>query len=361
MCVTPGQPYFPPPPRGGQPWGEVGKTLIYADEAHRIARFVCEYPDIETGGDLFGYWTHSGAPVVSYAIGPGRGSRHHPSSFYQDADWLHDVGLRLYDQHGLQHIGEWHSHHRLGVNHPSRGDIRTVVRGMAAKNWSRFLLMIATLPPHPHSPALQNYYLVHPDGRYWPLRIQALNGGSPFRTGPDDPREEPILQPAAGVHWHPGPMTPPATNLASAFPGAWFATDAGKEHVRQIAADLKHKGLPCRIHLSGDGRGLKLSLPDAELLLGGDFPATPPLLLSDRLTGGLAWTPSTNLVDWYLSRRAAAPPARQPAQRGQTANDFSAGDSDAAPPAQPSVQHEETPAERPVPPPNHAAGVANDH
>lgn len=211
MCVTPWQPSLPPPspPGDRQPWGEVGKTLIYADEAQRIARFVCEYPDIETGGDLFGYWTHSGAPVVSYAIGPGRGSRHHAFSFYQDANWLHDMGLCLYDQHGLQHVGEWHSHHQLGVNHPSQGDIRTVVRGIATKNWPRFLLMIATLPPHPDSPVLQNYYLVRPDGRHWPLRIQVLDSGSPFRTEPDDPREEPILKPPAGVHWRPGPMTPP--------------------------------------------------------------------------------------------------------------------------------------------------------
>ena len=330
MCVTPRQASLPPPPRqpdSDQPRGEVGKALIYAGEAQRIARFVCEYPDIETGGDLFGYWTHSGAPMVSYAIGPGRGSRHHPTSFYQDADWLHELGVRLYDQHGLQHVGEWHSHHQLGFNHPSQGDIRTVVRGLAAKNWSRFLLMIATLPPLSDGPVLQNYYLVYPDGRYQPVRIQVLNGGSPFRTGPDDPKEEPIQQPAAGVHWRPGPMTPPARNLDAAFPGAWFATGPGKAQFRQIAADLERKGVACRVHLSGDGRGLRLSLPDAELLLGADFPTSPPLLLSGPLTGGVAWTPATNLVDWYLSCLAAADPARQPMQRGQTACQRSAAPS----------------------------------
>ena len=311
MCVAQWPSSFPPSqPDGERPWAEAGKALIYADEAQRIARFACEYPDIETGGDLFGYWTHSGAPVVSYAIGPGRGSRHHPTSFYQDESWLHGQGVRLYDEHGLQHVGQWHSHHRLGLNLPSAGDIRTVVRGMAAKNWSRFLLMIATLPPHSDGRVLQNYYLVRSDGRYRPVRIQALAGGSPFRTEPDEPSEEPILRPAAGVHWCPGPMTPPARDSVAAFPGAWFATEPGKASLRRIAADLEGKGMTCRIHLSSDGRGLKLSVPGAELLLGADFPASPPQLLSGTGSGGAAWTPSTNLVDWYLSLQGSA--ARNP-------------------------------------------------
>ena len=304
MCVMYCEPPLPTPRHadGGQPMGGADKALIYADEAQRIARFVCEYPNIETGGDLFGYWTHSGAPMVSYAIGPGLGSRHYPTSFYQDAGWLHDLGVRLYDQHGLQHVGEWHSHHRLGVNRPSAGDIRTVVRGLAAKKWAKFLLMIATLGAGPESPVLQNYFLVYPDGRFRPLRIHVLDGGSPFRAGPEDSREEPILQRAASVRWRPGPMTPPARRLDATFPGAWFATEPGKARLRQIAADLESKGLPCRVRLSSDRRGLRLRLPDAELLLGADFPASPPLVLFGAPASRPPWTPSTNLAEWYLSR-----------------------------------------------------------
>src|SRR6185295_3006833 len=85
--------------------GSGHKVLVYSAEADRIARYTLEYPDIETGGDLFGYWTHSGSPIVAYAIGPGRGSRHHVTSFYQDESYLHRVGTSLYDAHALQHIG----------------------------------------------------------------------------------------------------------------------------------------------------------------------------------------------------------------------------------------------------------------
>lgn len=178
-----------------QDWRRASRVSIYNEEAVRISRFVMAYPNLETGGDLFGFWTNSGAPVVSYVIGPGRYSTHCYASFYQDADWLHEAGTGLYDCHGLQHIGEWHSHHRLGLNQPSPGDIRTVVRGMAAKNWSKFVLMIATRDATEGSPVLQSYYLVNPYGDYKPLRIRALPGRSPFRTGPNNLREEPFQGP----------------------------------------------------------------------------------------------------------------------------------------------------------------------
>lgn len=178
-------------------WHRANRISIYNEEAERISRFVMAYPNLETGGDLFGFWTNSGAPVVSYVIGPGRYSRHCYASFYQDAEWLQGSGTGLYDSHGLQHIGEWHSHHQLGLNQPSAGDIHTVVRGMAAKNWSKFVLMIATRDARPGSPVVQSYYLVTPIGDYKPLRPRVLPGGSPFRTGAHDPREEPFEGPAA--------------------------------------------------------------------------------------------------------------------------------------------------------------------
>ena len=75
-------------------------------------------------------------------------------------------------------------------------------------------------------------------------------------------------------------MTPPAHSVAAAFPGAWFATNPGKTRLRRIAADLESKGLACRFHPSRDRRGLRLRLPDATLLLGANFPASSPLMLS---------------------------------------------------------------------------------
>lgn len=121
------------------------KTLIYEEELDRIAGWVEEYPNLETGGDLFGFWTHSGAPVVQYVLGPGSDSRHNDTSFYQDRQHLIKAGEILRGRHGLQHIGEWHSHHQIGLAKPSGGDSNTVIRALQRYNFPRFLLCIANI------------------------------------------------------------------------------------------------------------------------------------------------------------------------------------------------------------------------
>ena len=92
--------------------GDGQNVLIYREEAHRIAILTLQYPNIETGGSLFGYWTHSGSPIISFAGGPGHGSRHDKWSFCQNETYRLNLGTELYDKHGLQHVGEWNSHHQ---------------------------------------------------------------------------------------------------------------------------------------------------------------------------------------------------------------------------------------------------------
>jgi hypothetical protein len=123
------------------------KTLIYKGELDRIAGWVEEYPDLETGGQLFGFWTESGFPMIQVVLGPGAKSKHTPVSFHQHGEYLKETGEYLNRQYGLQHIGEWHSHHSLSLNTPSDGDSRTMWRALARRNLSRFLLCIANIYP----------------------------------------------------------------------------------------------------------------------------------------------------------------------------------------------------------------------
>ena len=97
-------------------------AMIYKSEMEYISRCILDYPNIETGGQLFGFWTTEGIPVVMYTIGPGPNSEHHVVHFIQDSDYLARVGDILINKYGLQHIGEWHSHHQLGLAKPSGQD-----------------------------------------------------------------------------------------------------------------------------------------------------------------------------------------------------------------------------------------------
>lgn len=121
------------------------KALIYKSELDYISRCVLDYPNIETGGDLFGFWTHSGYPVIQYVIGPGPNANHQSTFFNQDGNYLLEIGNKLRETHGLQHIGEWHSHHQLGLAEPSRHDISTVCKAITQYNLSNFFLVITNI------------------------------------------------------------------------------------------------------------------------------------------------------------------------------------------------------------------------
>ena len=117
-------------------------AIIYQSELDYISRCILDYPNIETGGQLFGFWTAVGVPVVVYAIGPGINAQHNPTSFVQDQNYLQTVGLELHKRYRLQHIGEWHSHHQLNLAQPSGGDVNTMLYGVGKPGFPRLLLCI---------------------------------------------------------------------------------------------------------------------------------------------------------------------------------------------------------------------------
>jgi hypothetical protein len=120
------------------------KAIIYSSELEYIARCINDYPDIETGGQLFGAWTASGVPRIVYAIGPGPNASHESVSFSQDVDYLLSVGAKL-REYGLQHIGEWHSHHKLGLSHPSGHDANNMQGSIEQLNLNRLCLFIGNI------------------------------------------------------------------------------------------------------------------------------------------------------------------------------------------------------------------------
>jgi hypothetical protein len=118
-------------------------AVIYQSELDYISRCVLDYPDIETGGDLFGFWTNEGIPVVLYAIGPGRNANHQDAFFVQDVGYFEAVARALGGKYQLSHMGEWHSHHQLGLARPSGHDARTIFKGIREVPLRHMLLCIA--------------------------------------------------------------------------------------------------------------------------------------------------------------------------------------------------------------------------
>lgn len=120
-------------------------AMIYQSEMDFISRWMLDCPHRETGGELFGFWTAAGVPVVLYAIGPGPKVRHQAMFFNQDIDYLTSVGRLLRRRYGLNHIGEWHSHHRLGLAHPSTHDAATMSSSVEGLGLGRFLMGLGNI------------------------------------------------------------------------------------------------------------------------------------------------------------------------------------------------------------------------
>ena len=120
------------------------KVYVFQEDLDMVSKLVLAYPDVETGGDLFGLWTSEGDAVIHIVLGPGKHCSRTNVSFNQDIPYLKNNGELLTQDYMLCHIGEWHSHHQLRLFRPSEGDSTTVIRNYP-QSVLGFILIIANI------------------------------------------------------------------------------------------------------------------------------------------------------------------------------------------------------------------------
>ncbi|MCO6438550.1 MAG: hypothetical protein J5J06_15775 [Phycisphaerae bacterium] len=109
-----------------------------------IAATSAAWTDLETGGYLYGLWTHAGRAVVLFASSPGPNAVHEATHFAQDVDHFKRVTRFLQETYGIQLVGRWHSHYSLGLDHLSSGDERTIQSLSQRNDLSRLVEIIVT-------------------------------------------------------------------------------------------------------------------------------------------------------------------------------------------------------------------------
>lgn len=128
---------------------------IWESEVRFIAGTSIAWPELETGGHLYGLWTASGRAVVAFASGPGPNATHQATHFAQDVDYFRQTTRILRDEYGLQLVGPWHSHHRLGLDKPSGGDEQTTKSLSRRNNLTRLVeILVNHVPPQLPSPSV---------------------------------------------------------------------------------------------------------------------------------------------------------------------------------------------------------------
>jgi hypothetical protein len=106
---------------GDRPSG-LTRLLIYESEARRIAEITLNHEGIEVGGDLFGFHAPDGTPLVFVATGPGPNAQRNVVNFLQDPEYQAWTFRHLAVECRMFYLGDWHSHHSLGISEPSSGD-----------------------------------------------------------------------------------------------------------------------------------------------------------------------------------------------------------------------------------------------
>ncbi len=210
-----------PAPRPAEtPVANAPRAYSYESELQRIADHTAMYPSLETGGSLFGYFTHTGLPVVLLATGPGPRATRSSTSFFQDPDFLEATAARLFGAMALQHVGEWHSHHSLGLRQPSGGDDASVIDGMQARDFRRFLLVIANVEARGVS--LGGFLYRRGEGKGLATELHTLPGRSPIElTAPALPFGQPCSTPPGSTSWM----------AREAYGDDWEASGAGRRRM----------------------------------------------------------------------------------------------------------------------------------
>lgn len=95
---------------------------IFESEARTIAFEAGKWKNRETGGDLYGLWTAHGIPVIYLATGPGPEAQGQWGKYRMDINYRNQCEEYLYARYGIHYLGDWHSHHSIGLYNPSSGD-----------------------------------------------------------------------------------------------------------------------------------------------------------------------------------------------------------------------------------------------
>ncbi|MER7362447.1 hypothetical protein [Nonomuraea wenchangensis] len=105
---------------------------IYESELETICDETFEHQDIETGGGLYGLFSHGGSATVFLATRPAGQVVRSEATLELDPEVARAMENGMWTTFGLQSLGMWHSHHWIGLFEPSSGDLSRA-RGLAAK------------------------------------------------------------------------------------------------------------------------------------------------------------------------------------------------------------------------------------
>ena len=121
--------------------------FAYPSELRKIKQEALRCDGTETGGMLFGHITRTDIMCVDLVTVASERAKRDVTMFEGDAHDDEVLSNSIIDGYGIESFGTWHSHHRLGLAHPSAGDIATMRRHFEQlpDAITKFVMIIATI------------------------------------------------------------------------------------------------------------------------------------------------------------------------------------------------------------------------
>ncbi|WP_433463643.1 hypothetical protein [Spirillospora sp. CA-128828] len=175
---------------------------VFESELDLITHETLGHQELETGGNLFGLFSHGGGPTVFLATRPAGDVHKTATSMSLDPEVTRPLEELAWGRFGVQFIGMWHSHHWIGLMEPSSGD-RERTRRYAERHhrpqYTEILANFVGTRGDRKSTAVQLTPFWYLDARQLTRAetvIQVLPGMSPLRRALGDVKVEPLLREA---------------------------------------------------------------------------------------------------------------------------------------------------------------------
>jgi len=282
------------------------RVIIYKGELEYISRCILDYPNIETGGNLFGFYTTFRIPVIQYVLGPGEHSEHNPTHFKQDEEFFNLNADMLINEHALHHIGTWHSHHKLGIDHPSGGDANSIIYGMKEDGLEAFLLVIGNIGKNGTSANAYSFSLQNKNYRH--SRWVVLNEESPIRQQFDKKHRDSIYVPHAEnaimQKIESVPLYGEEAKKISYLKGYWLNDEANKTELKFIMDYFKKKNNKISMFLQEKDKTLKINVEDVndEIVFPYKFPKVPPVVSRNgKVWSGSPWKKDGSISEMFIN------------------------------------------------------------
>jgi hypothetical protein len=284
------------------------RVVIYKGELDYISRCILDYPDIETGGNLFGFYTTFHIPVIQYVLGPGVNSQRTTTRFRQDEAFFNTNADMLIKEHALHHIGTWHSHHKLGIDHPSGGDAGSMFYGMKADGLETFLLVIGNC--NERETTVNAYYFSLSNKKYQPCQFVVLNENSPIRIQYDQKHRDIINTPHTSTpYMRQMPDVPlygdTVTKKVSFTRGYWLDDGTNREEWKTIVGYMKRNYKNVSLHQQEEDNTIKITIQDNvnyDIIFPQKFPKIPPeIYCNSKIYPNDGWEKKGNISEMVIN------------------------------------------------------------